>query len=130
MRKIKMAAAAAASVGVGSNFSDTSPISLSLPPQRSEQKLLWLKTLREHLRNRVIPVAIAQGLSATAESLQEAVLAASAVPGGANGACQPARRQPQTFPLESEIVTVQNLKKATKSFRGILQPELGSANEG
>lgn len=123
--------ATAASVGIGSNFSDTSPISLFLPPRRSEQKLLWLKTLREHLSNHVIPVAIAQGLPTTAETLQEAVLAASAaVPGGANGACQPARRQPQTFPLESEIVTVQNLKKATKSFRGILQPELGSANEG
>ena len=85
---------------------------------------MWLKTLRKHLRDHVIPAAIAQG---NLQSLQDSLLAALAPP-TEPGVTYEGRRSPQTLPLESEIVSVSELKKVKKSFRAILRPQFGGGH--
>ena len=110
-------------------FAQTSPPSLSLLPQRPQQKILWLKTLREHLSSHVIPTAISQGLSVAPQSLQDSVLSVLSSP-AIGGSCTPTR---QTLPLDSEISTVKSLKEVKRSFRGFLRPQpetKQSSNDG
>ena len=79
----------------------------------------------------MIPVATALGLKPT---LQHSVQAAIAAPGAiTNGSCG-SNQHSQILQFSSEIVTVEKLKKATRSFRALLQPKFdavqSSDNEG
>ena len=90
------------------------------PPQRPEQKLLWLKALREHLSRHVIPVATAvQGPDLDLQSLQASALVALAPTAGETAGKHGGSpgRAPQSLPLDSEVVSVSGLKRGKKSFR-------------
>ena len=99
--------------------------------QRAEQRLLWLKTLREHLSAQILPVTTSHSIDITPPTLQDSVIFAL-TSSSQSSISQPAStgftlpstsRVNNLLPLDSEIWTVERLQCFKRSFHVCLLPQ-------
>ena len=103
-------------------------IGLHILSQRSVQRSLWLRKLREHLNSDLVPILTSLGITVSPHILQESVIVTLTShtlpphhPVGTHSAMPYTSPVKHLLPVESEVVSVERLKSLKSSFQVCLR---------